>query len=241
MVQPRTHIIEKSEKIKISSPTFLIFTTKEIIWMLIFSLIASFISFIPLIPTTPSNWITRTSVFLIIILSSVSSKKLISKRYSIKIEHSPWKFQRYWFRNKDKFKIPIYSGVIFPLFFGFFSLGSIMPFSFLQYDAENLKEKRLLKSRGTERRRKDEINEEDLAYTSATGFYILIILAVIGWLIKPAFPTFGYEISKYSIYYGLWNLIPISQLDGTKLFFGGRFHWAFIVLIYLLFLPFAIL
>jgi len=241
MVQPRTHVIGKSKKIKVTDPNFLIYTKKEVILILLFALIASFISFMPLIPTTPFPIFLRVFVFLIILTSSISAKKLVSKKYSIKIEHSLWKFQRYGFKKKYKFKNPIPLGIIFPIALGFLSLGILKPFSFFQYDAENIPSRRLLKSRGSRYQRKEEINESDLAYTSTAGFCILLIIAVFGWLIKPIFPLFGYEITKYSIYYGIWNLLPIGQLDGIKIFFGSFILWFFIAFIYLILLPLAII
>ena len=62
--------------------------------------------------------------------------------------------------------------------------------------------------------------------------YALLILAIIGTLLKPYLPSFGADLAKYSIYFGIWNLLPIGQLDGTKIFFGTTVLWFFLAIIY---------
>ena len=212
------------------------FTKKELTWIIIIIIIASFISFIPIIPNDdPIKIITTLFIFTLIIFTSIIAKKITSEHYSIKIEHKIWEFQQWWFYKKAYFKKPFPIGLVFPFILALFSLGFIKPFLFLQFEAENITSKRLLKSQGYSRsQRKEYINEEDLAYTSASGFYALLILAFIGFLLSFIYPSIGSDITKYSIYYGIWNLIPFGQLDGTKLFFGAFAGWAFILLLYLI-------
>jgi len=233
MVQPRTHII-KRHKIEVSDPVFWIFTKKEVIWILIFIIIGSFISFIPIIPNdNPTKILTTILIFSIIIITNLATKKISSKHYAIKIEHKLWTFQRWGYYERSYFKKPFPIGLIAPFFLALFSLGYLKPFTFFQFEAENLPAKRLLKAHGQRRaQRKEVINEEDLGYTAASGFYALLLLALIGTLMKPYFPVFGAELAKYSIYFGIWNLLPLGQLDGSKLFFGTTIAWIFIVIIY---------
>ena len=73
-----------------------------------------------------------------------------------------------------------------------------------------------------------EINDSDLAFTAAWGFWALILLAIIASIIKQP------ELAKYSIYYGIWNLHQISQLDGTKLFFGLLINWLLLIIVYVI-------
>lgn len=233
MVQQRLHIIRK-HKFKINDPEIWIFTKKEIIWILIFIIIGAFISFIPVIPNDdPEKILINILIFAIIIIVNLSAKKLISSFYSIKIEHNVWQFQRWGYYERSYFKKPVPIGLIMPFFLAILSLGYLKPFTFFQYNAENIKEKRLLKAHGDRRAvRKEVINEADLAYTSATGFYALILLALIGLSIKSFLNfDFGTDLAKYSIYYSIWNMIPFSQLDGTKLFFGATIAWIFVLII----------
>ena len=91
----------------------------------------------------------------------------------------------------------------------------IKPFTLLQSDYENLMKRRIRRRRGESDYRRVEENETDPAFTVAWGFLALLILALIATIIKQP------ELAKYSIYYGIWNLIPFGGLDGMKLFFGS--------------------
>lgn len=103
--------------------------------------------------------------------------------------------------------------------------------TFLQFDYENNFPKRVLRKNG--RVRREELNESDPGYTAAWGFYSLLILSAIAIIINllTDFQIF-IDLAKYSLYYGAWNLLPISQLDGTKLFFGNFFNWVVLALIF---------
>ena len=224
----------KKHKIDIADPIFWVFTKKEIIWMLIFIVIGSFISFIPLIPNDDPTKISLTLlIFSIIIITNLATKKIIAPHFAIKIEHSDWKLIHWGWFKRAYFKKPLPLGLILPFFLAIFTLGKLKPFTFFQFEAKNLKEKRILKSHGSRPEiRKELINEEDLGYTAASGMYALLILAIIGILLKPYFPSFGADLAKYSIYFGIWNLLPIGQLDGTKIFFGTTVLWFFLAIIY---------
>lgn len=196
-------------------------TKREIIWIIIASLILGFI-----IEITPELTLSAYGLLiaLIIILTNIISKKIASGYFNIKIEHKIWEFQRFGFYERSKFKKPFPIGLILPFFLAIISLGLIKPLTLLQFDAKNLPKKRTLRKRGSYRY--SEINESDLAFTSAFGFWALIILAIIGGIVKQP------QLTAYSIYYGLWNLIPISNLDGTKIFFGSLINWILLVIVY---------
>ena len=202
---------------------YLNFSGKEIAWIIIAILIMGFIISLPKLSIS-SPYVFLTAA--IIILTSILTKKIASSHYHIKIEHKIWSFKRWGWYERSKFKKPIPIGLILPFFVSFLSLGIIKILTLLQFDAENLSKKRVLKKRGAYRY--SEINESDLAFTSAWGFWALIALAIIGYLINQP------ELTKYSIYYGIWNLIPISNLDGSKLFFGSLINWILLIIIYLI-------
>jgi len=162
----------------------------------------------------------------IIILTNILAKKIASHFYNIKITYKIWEFKRWGWHKRSEFKKPVPIGLMLPFFLSILSLGLIKPFTLLQFDTQNLPKKRVLKKRGANRY--SEINESDPAFTSAWGFWALIALAIIGYFINQP------ELTKYSIYYGVWNLIPISNLDGTKLFFGSLINWILLTIVYLI-------
>jgi len=199
------------------------FTKKEVVWIIIAILIGGFAIGL-------SSQLKPSLIGLlwaaIIIFVSVIAKKIAAPAYSIKIEHKAWGWKRWGWYERSKFKKPIPLGIILPFFLSVLSLGLIKPLILLQFDAENLAHKRALRKRGEYRY--SEINESDLAFTSAWGFWALIALAIIGNILNQP------ELTKYSVYYGIWNLLPISNLDGTKLFFGSLINWILLVIVYLI-------
>jgi len=203
------------------------FSKKEIVWIIISIVIFTFIIIFP----NQEFSILLLIAPLIIVLTNVITKKYAANYFNLKITYNVWGFQRYWFTTKSHYKKSIPMGLILPFFLSFFSVGLIKALTFLQFDYENNESKRMLKKRG--RVRRQEVNETDPAFTAAWGFYALIILAIIGSLLDL---ITGLEIfnplTKYSLYYGAWNLLPISNLDGTKIFFGNLFHWALLAAIF---------
>jgi hypothetical protein len=214
-------------------------TNKEIVSIIIAIIIASFISFLPIIPNDdPVKILTTLIIFSIIIFSSIFTKRIVAKHFSIRIEHKFFEFSRWAFTKRSYFQKPIPMGAIFAFALGLFSLGYLKPFAFFQFNAENITKRRRLRNVGQRRAVRKEayyINETDLGYTAASGFYALLILALIGSIISLIFDLkIGSDLAKYSIFYNLWNLVPYGNLDGSKLFFGVFYGWIFITFLNLL-------
>jgi len=209
------------------------FTKKEFTWIIIAIVIAGFIAILPLTSEkTPLNFLVSLAIFAIIILSSIIVKKIVAEKVSISIEHKIWELQRFSFSERSKLKKPIPAGLIFPFLISFLSqgvLGGILrPFTILQFDSKNIKERRYLRAyQGQSRKfRRTEINESDPAMVAASGFYMILLLAALGIIFKLP------ELTRYSVYYGIWNMIPFSQLDGSKLFFGSFLNWILLAVLY---------
>jgi hypothetical protein len=203
-------------------------TKKEWGWLIIVSLIFGFIINLSInsAGNIKLNNPTRALIIaFIIIFISVICKKIAARYFYVKIEHQIWGFQRFWYAERNYFKKPAPIGLILPFFLSILSLGYIKCFTLLQFNAENSKT-RILKQRGLHRH--SEINESDLAFVSAWGFWGLIILAIIGVIVHQP------ELTKYTIFYGIWNLLPLGQLDGTKLFFGSLFNWMLLAVVYII-------
>jgi len=197
---------------------------KEVILLVIFSIIFMFLISLKY-PFKLEYTIYTILAAPIILLTSFLIKKIASKHYAVDIQHEILGFQRWGWYERSKFKKPIPIGLILPFFLAIFSLGLIKPFTFLQFKSKPSK-LRVLKKRGIVR--KTEINESDLAFICVWGFWALIALSIIGAIINIP------ELTKYSIYYGVWNLLPLGQLDGNKLFFGSLFNWGLLAITYLI-------
>jgi len=205
------------------------FSRREVTWIIISIIMFTFIVIFP--NQNPSLILIIAPA--LIILTNIITKKYAADYFNIKITYNVWGYQRYWFHTRSQFKKPIPMGLILPFFLSFFSLGLVKALTFLQFDYENNERKRMLKKTG--RIRRVELNESDPALTAAWGFLALLILAILAAILKLP------ELAKYSIYYGAWNILPISNLDGTKLFFGNLFVWAVLAIIFLMSIVFTAL
>ena len=156
---------------------------------------------------------------------SVFSKKIIAYNLDIKLEHSIWKFQRYWFTQASHLKTPLPMGLILPLMLLIFSSGFFKLLTFLQFDAEALPSK-AAKKYG--RRRFSTLMEWD---ESLIIFWSTIIIFLIAFTAKSFGGEFLLTLSKFMFYYAAWNLIPFSKLDGMKLLMGSRHLYEFTLVI----------
>jgi len=197
------------------------FTQKELTWIIVAIIIFEFII---IFPSYKNLTIPALIAPILIVFTSVITKKVASSRYNLTIEHKSWEFQNYGWSKESRFKKPFPIGLVFPILITILFNGIIKPLIFLQFDSKDIFEKRILKKRGL--KRKTEINDSDIAFTACWGFYALIILAVIGSLFKLP------ELTAFSIFYGAWNLIPFGNLDGSKVFFGSVINWAILVVFY---------
>lgn len=180
-------------------------------------------------------YVTQANLFLlsiiyaaVIILISVFAKKITAYLLDVEINIRTVQWSRYGLFSRAHFKYPIPVGLLLPILLSFVSNGWIKCFTFLQFTAKALPSK-VTKRYG--RKRFSGVMDWDDAMIVFWSTLPLIILSIIMKIIGAA-PAL--DLSRISLYYVLWNLIPFSGLDGTKLFFGSRplffFTWVFIAL-----------
>ncbi len=213
------------------------FTKKEFTWTIIIIIIFEFIlalgvsgDFLVLDISNPWKFIVPP----LIIFTSIIAKKIASKHFCIKIEHSLWKFKRYGWYSRSYLKKPFPIGLIFPFALAFLSLGFIKPLTFFQFDYENYKEMRLQRKRGDYQGRRYEINEADPGLTAWWGYFSLIILSIVGIVLSFR------ELALWPLYYNFWNMIPLENLDGIKCFFGNLLTYLVIIALNLIVLLVAL-
>jgi Zn-dependent protease len=79
-----------------------------------------------------------------------------------------------------------------------------------------------------------EITEYHLGLIAASGVVINLILAIVGYFV--GFPLFA----RLNIYYAFFSILPLSELDGNKIFFGSKILWSFLASLVLIGMLFAI-
>jgi len=163
----------------------------------------------------------------------VLAKKFIAYKLDAAVENKIWFWQRYGFKEKQHLKNAIPAGIIFPIFLSALTLGGSKLMTILSYETTALKKraaKRFGKSSFTE------MTDKHTGMIGAAGIVMVLALSFVAYWIP------GVEgLSKYAAFYAFWNLIPFSQLDGTKIFFGSRVLWSVLAVITLIFVSYALL
>ena len=79
------------------------------------------------------------------------------------------------------------------------------------------------------------MTEYQIGLIAAAGVLANLVLAVVCYILN--FPI----ISRYSIYFAFFHLIPISDLDGMKILFGEKLIWITLVIIEVIALAYALI
>ena len=169
--------------------------------------------------------------FLIIIAGSIGVKKLVAYHYEADISTKFWEFYQFGFRKGKHLKksLPM---IWFPIVLALFSQGHIWWMGILQFDIK-AKPERVSKRHGLYRF--SEMTEWHIAVISAWGVVACLVFSVVGYVLGLD------QFAKLAIFYATWSIIPFSNLDGSKIFFGNRALWATIATITGFFLASALM
>ncbi len=180
------------------------------------------------------NWTKIGGVLLavsLVILLNVFVKKMMAYKLDSEIEMKIWETNIKLPGNK-KFRnfpigafLPIISKIIFFPFKSFVWMASLV------FDVKP----RIY--RGAKRYGLytfSEMTEYHLGLIAASGIVVSLISAIAGYFL--GFPLFA----RLSIYYAFFNILPISELDGNRIFFGSLVMWSFLASLVLIGMLFAI-
>jgi Zn-dependent protease len=182
------------------------------------------------------EWETFFYTFLavaVVILANIFIKKLIAYRLDSEIEMRVWEVGKYGFTRDKHSKKPFPLGAFVPLVSKIilFPLKSFVWMACLVFDVKP----RIY--RGAKRfglYTFSEVTEYHLGLIAASGIIMNLVLSIVGYLL--GFPLFA----RLNIYYAFFNMIPVSDLDGNKIFFGNLIMWAFLASLVLIGMLFAI-
>lgn len=163
--------------------------------------------------------------FLIILFINYGIKKLVANFFEISISIKPWEIKHFGFKEKNQFKKPIIM-IWWPLLVSLLTLGRFWWFPIIEFDVK-AKPERATRKHGLYRFA--EVTENHIAYIVFWSIIATLLSGLIGYLIE--FENFF----KISVFYALWSLVPISRLDGSKLFFGEKWLWFVTIVITLIF------
>lgn len=156
-----------------------------------------------------------TISFLIIIGANVLIKKIVGYFLEINVRTKFWSWYQYGFRKDSHFKKPL-PMIWLPLLASLFTKGIFWWLAILEFDVTP-KTERVAKRHGLYRF--TQLTEWHIAWIATAGIILNFFLAIIGYIA-------GFELfAKLSLYFAAWSIIPLSGLDGSKIFFSSRGLW----------------
>lgn len=169
----------------------------------------------------------------IIISISVSAKKLMASKLDAGVNHKLWLWSRYGFKPGSHLKKEVPLGIILPIIGTVFSVGALKIGTILTYETSALK-RRAAKRFGNYSF--TEMTDFHNALVGSAGIVAVLLISFITYWIPSLEP-----LSKFAAYYAFWNIIPVSKLDGTQIYFGSRVLWTALALISLIFTAYALI
>ncbi len=213
-------------------------TKKEAISIAVASIILAFS--ITLVQSLNLFLTTLLFVFIIIMINLIA-KKITGYYFEAEVETQIWEMKKPGLfgvlstgipHPTKKLKQPIPLGAIMPLIIKVLSLGYVNWLASLTFDVE-AKKYRTAKRHGFYSF--SEMTEFHIGLIAASGILVNLIFAVIGYLIGAT------EFARINIFYAFFNMIPISNLDGNKIFFGSQIIWSFLASLVLIGVGLALL
>ncbi len=191
----------------------------------------------PTIFGNASPTISEALIFaFIILLVAISSKKMFAFLLESDVEHKIWTLERWGLHKQDRFKKPLPIGVILPIIVALFSFGTARLMSLLTYETTPKKTRAVRAFGHTNVYSYVSMTDWHNALIGAAGTVSLLILALIAYFL----PWNAEPLAKLATFYAFSNMLPLSKLDGTQIFFGSRVLYATLAVITLIFTGYAI-
>jgi hypothetical protein len=181
---------------------------------------------------TLKNFLVNIVFFAIIFLVYVAAKKAVAYYMQASVETRFWQFQRYWFKEKQHLSSPFPIGIILPFLVSILSLGS---FYWLAATQSEITARRSRVIKKHDFYSFTEMTEWHVGLIPAAGILACLILAFFAYFLNQG------ELGRLAIFFACFNMIPISNLDGTKVFFGSLILWFILAALSLVALGYAVL
>jgi len=169
------------------------------------------------------------AVFIVLVLN-IAAKKMAAFYLESDIEIKLWRMERYGFKRHDYFKRPFEIGIFLPIIVSLVSLGNLLWMASMVFDVKP-KVYRAAKRHGLYSF--SEMTEAQIGMIAAAGVLINLVAAVIAYFL--GFPLFA----RLNVYFAFFSMLPLSDLDGNKIFFGSMVLWSFLATLVLIGLGYA--
>ena len=169
----------------------------------------------------------------IVIISNVFAKKIVAYILDSEIEMKIWEAGKYGFDKNQHSRKRFPMGAVLPIV----SKILLFPLKGFVWMASLIFEVKPKVSRGAKRfglYTFSDVTEYHMGLIAASGILINLLIAVIGYF------TGFTLLARLSMYYAFFNILPLSELDGNKIFFGNLIMWSFLAALILIGMLFAI-
>ena len=173
-------------------------------------------------------------VFLLLLIN-VFAKKTTAYFLESEIEVKIWEIKRFGFRTSDHFKKGVPFGIFMPLISKIFFLG-LNGFVWMACLVFDVKAKAYHAAKRHGMYSFSEMTEEHIGRIAAVAIFLHLLLAFLFYFVGG---DFGTLFAKLNIWFAFFNMIPISDLDGNKIFFGNLVLWSFLAIVTLIGLGYA--
>ena len=207
---------------------------KEMFYFLVASIVVGYLfAFKQLLTGNLSPWLNYSILAFIMIILNALACELAVLRFGCDAEYRLWGTQNIpWtvkkllshLREKERFKKEVPLWLIVPLVCIFVTLGLVKWLAVLVFEAVPVHLSRMKKGRLYA-----ELTEWDLALIASLGPLVSVLLAVVSKIISGDLASgIFFDFAKMNIWYALFNLLPLSDFNGAKIFYGSKILWAFL-------------
>ncbi|MEX0932654.1 MAG: hypothetical protein WDZ77_00960 [Candidatus Pacearchaeota archaeon] len=185
----------------------------------ILGILAIIFAFLIGFPNSVEGFLKLLLIMFLVLGVNTLAKKIASYYLDSEIEIDLWTIKRYGFRPHSHFKNPFPMGITLPFLATLISFGN---FTWLASMVFEVKPKVYRAAKRFGLYSFSEMTEYHVGLIAAAGIVANLSFAIIGYLI-------GFnEFAKLNVFFAFFNIIPLSDLDGNKIFFGSLVLWSFV-------------
>ncbi|MBI2148727.1 hypothetical protein HYU23_03535 [Candidatus Woesearchaeota archaeon] len=172
-----------------------------------------------------TNWLLNLIKIFFLVVIAILFRELIikyfAKRHDATSEYELWRMKKMWFGGGNLTKgFPF--GIILALIFTIFSQGKLF---FTAIGIHSLTEYKIARLG----RKHPTLNYFEEAQIASAGIISSLFLAVAGLLIGRIFGINMNYFVNINFFIALFNMLPFSNLDGAKIFFGSLIMYIFVL------------
>lgn len=204
------------------------FTKREIIHLVISILILAFVfGFDDGNPSFVLNhWVINFLRFFLVVAIALLFReltvKVFARRHDANSEYEIWNIKRVWFTGTTKLPRGFPFGIIIAFVLAIASRGNVF---FTALGIHKLEENKVARAG----RKNPTLNYSEEAQIVSMGILSSLFLAVVSIVIGKVFALNTTNFVTVNFFIALFNMIPLSNLDGAKIFFGSLLMYIFLL------------